>query len=140
MRMLFKNSSSNSIQSLKDDERVGDVLCCTDERSLSITHHFSTTPCASCDRSKHQANFGSERSLQKLAYSRPGGTGPGHAVTSDRSETFVGLLLSNQSQRLELLAYSHSIVPGGLLVISSTTRFTPFTSFTIRLEMVSIRS
>ena len=29
--------------------------------------------------------------------------------------------------------YSHSIVPGGLLVISKTTRFTPFTSFTIRV-------
>ena len=37
-------------------------------------------------------------------------------------------------------SYSHSIVPGGLLVMSSTTRFTPFTSLTILLEIVSIRS
>ena len=29
--------------------------------------------------------------------------------------------------------YSHSIVAGGLLEISYTTRFTPSTSFTIRL-------
>ena len=36
--------------------------------------------------------------------------------------------------------YSHSIVPGGLLVMSSTTRFTPFTSFTIRFEICSNRS
>ena len=47
--------------------------------------------------------------------------------------------LSNR-QGFLTLNYSHSIVPGGLLVISSTTRFTPFTSFTMRLEMVSIRS
>ena len=32
--------------------------------------------------------------------------------------------------------YSHSIVPGGLLVTSYTTRLMPLTSFTIRLEMV----
>src|SRR5271165_1280925 len=32
--------------------------------------------------------------------------------------------------------YSHSIVPGGLDVTSYTTRFTPFTSFTMRVEMV----
>src|SRR5204863_7838566 len=33
-------------------------------------------------------------------------------------------------------AYSHSMVPGGFEVTSYTTRFTPFTSFTIRLEIV----
>src|SRR5437667_9194614 len=31
--------------------------------------------------------------------------------------------------------YSHSIVPGGFEVTSYTTRFTPFTSFTILLEI-----
>src|ERR1700693_3905082 len=31
--------------------------------------------------------------------------------------------------------YSHSMVPGGLLVMSKTTRLTPLTSFTIRLLM-----
>ncbi len=36
--------------------------------------------------------------------------------------------------------HSHSIVPGGLLVMSYTTRFTPFTSLTMRLEIVSSRS
>src|SRR5580704_7916502 len=34
------------------------------------------------------------------------------------------------------LNHSHSIVPGGLEVTSYTTRFTPFTSFTIREEIV----
>src|SRR5262252_4711768 len=37
----------------------------------------------------------------------------------------------------ELLDYSHSIVPGGLLVISKQTRLTPFTSLIIRLESFS---
>jgi hypothetical protein len=36
--------------------------------------------------------------------------------------------------------YSHSIVAGGFDVTSSTTRFTPGISLTIRLEMISIRS
>src|SRR5215472_7284849 len=32
--------------------------------------------------------------------------------------------------------YSHSMVPGGFEVTSYTTRFTPFTSFTMRVEMI----
>src|SRR2546430_14274240 len=36
--------------------------------------------------------------------------------------------------------HSHSIVPGGLLVTSNTTRLTPFTSLTIRLEIFSSSS
>ena len=39
------------------------------------------------------------------------------------------------ANRLRTRDYSHSMVPGGLLVMSKTTRFTPFTSFTIRLLM-----
>ena len=38
--------------------------------------------------------------------------------------------------RLYRKIYSHSIVPGGFEVMSYTTRFTPRTSFTIRLEIV----
>src|SRR3954447_26698803 len=38
------------------------------------------------------------------------------------------------------LRYSHSMVAGGFDVTSSTTRFTPGISFTILLEIVSIRS
>ena len=34
--------------------------------------------------------------------------------------------------RLSFADHSHSIVPGGLLVMSNTTRFTPFTSLVIR--------
>ena len=36
--------------------------------------------------------------------------------------------------------YSHSIVPGGLLVMSKQTRLTPFTSLMMRLESRSISS
>ena len=36
--------------------------------------------------------------------------------------------------------YSHSMVPGGLLVTSSTTRLTPSTSLVIRLEILASRS
>ncbi len=35
----------------------------------------------------------------------------------------------------ESLPYSHSIVPGGLLVMSYTTRLTPSTSLTIRFDI-----
>ena len=38
------------------------------------------------------------------------------------------------------LAYSHSMVPGGLLVMSYTTRFTEGTSLMMRLEMRSSTS
>src|SRR3954454_22647576 len=34
------------------------------------------------------------------------------------------------------LTYSHSMVPGGFEVMSYTTRFTPFTSFTMRVEII----
>jgi hypothetical protein len=37
-------------------------------------------------------------------------------------------------------AYSHSIVAGGLLLMSYTTRFTPGTSFTMRLEILASTS
>ncbi len=36
--------------------------------------------------------------------------------------------------------YSHSIVPGGLDVMSYTTRFTPGTSFTMRLAILASTS
>src|SRR5882672_4408569 len=36
-------------------------------------------------------------------------------------------------RRWRLEPYSHSMVPGGLLVMSKTTRLTPLTSLTIRL-------
>ncbi len=39
-----------------------------------------------------------------------------------------------------LCAYSHSILAGGLVVTSSTTRFTCGTSLTIRLEMTRTTS
>jgi hypothetical protein len=38
------------------------------------------------------------------------------------------------------VAHSHSIVPGGLLVMSSTTRFTSLTSLVIRVEIFSSTS
>jgi hypothetical protein len=38
------------------------------------------------------------------------------------------------------LVYSHSMVPGGLLVISKTQRLTPFTSLMMRLDSFSSSS
>ena len=43
--------------------------------------------------------------------------------------------LSRQPARPE--HHSHSIVPGGLLVMSNTTRLIPFTSLVIRVEIRS---
>jgi hypothetical protein len=42
---------------------------------------------------------------------------------------------SAPTRRSEPVSYSHSIVPGGLLVMSSTTRFTSRTSFVMRVEI-----
>ena len=42
-----------------------------------------------------------------------------------------------QNRRSGLVAYSHSIVPGGLLVTSSTTRLTSGTSLVIRVEILA---
>jgi hypothetical protein len=46
---------------------------------------------------------------------------------------------STQAAR-EPAGYSHSMVPGGLLVMSSTTRLTSATSLVIRVEMRSSTS
>jgi len=48
--------------------------------------------------------------------------------------------LASVGQDLAALTYSHSIVPGGLLVMSYTTRFTPLTSLTMRVDICSKRS
>ncbi len=56
------------------------------------------------------------------------------ALNGDRLFAFVG-------RGVDLLSlYSHSMVPGGLLVMSSATRFTPGTSLMMRLLMRSSRS
>src|SRR5262249_18405367 len=46
----------------------------------------------------------------------------------------------SRRQTTKLGGYSHSIVAGGFDVTSRTTRFTPAISFTIRPEIVSIKS
>ncbi len=49
--------------------------------------------------------------------------------------------LADEPQKgLKLIPYSHSIVPGGLEVMSYTTRLTPLTSLTMRLEIASSSS
>ena len=47
---------------------------------------------------------------------------------------------SRHARRPPLHRYSHSIVAGGLLLTSYTTRLTPFTSFAIRFEMCASTS
>jgi hypothetical protein len=43
------------------------------------------------------------------------------------------------TQAYEPRPYSHSIVPGGLLVTSYTTRLTPFTSLMIRVATLPMK-
>ena len=51
------------------------------------------------------------------------------------------LIATTLAQRAPRRApYSHSMVPGGLLVMSKQTRFTPFTSLMIRFDRVSMTS
>lgn len=58
-----------------------------------------------------------------------------NAQPSDTSRLIASLTFTQYS--LEALNYSHSIVAGGLLVMSRTTRLMPGTSLTMRLEMRS---
>ena len=44
--------------------------------------------------------------------------------------------LGRRGRRSELVAHSHSMVPGGLLVTSSTTRLTSVTSLVMRVEIL----
>ncbi len=55
-------------------------------------------------------------------------------------ETYAAGTKDEETQQTGIFqkpAYSHSIVLGGLVLISYTTRFTPLTSLTIRLEIRS---
>jgi len=52
----------------------------------------------------------------------------------------LGIMEREHRSLLRRLLYSHSMVPGGLLVTSSTTRFTSRTSFVMRVEMRAITS
>ena len=48
----------------------------------------------------------------------------------------IGVMGANRCMRPPPRLYSHSIVPGGLLVMSYTTRLIPRTSLTIRDEIL----
>jgi len=48
----------------------------------------------------------------------------------------VPMISSNAANYLVVIIYSHSMVPGGLEVISYTTRLIPRTSFIIRLAVL----
>lgn len=48
--------------------------------------------------------------------------------------------IPSAGQQDSTAGYSHSMVPGGLLVISNTQRFTPLTSLMMRLANFSSRS
>jgi hypothetical protein len=61
----------------------------------------------------------------------------GSKVTQLQSTTVDG---GPHNRRSGLVAYSHSMVPGGLLVTSSTTRFTSGTSLVIRVEILASTS
>ena len=71
----------------------------------------------------------------------PGSIRPAQARRNRASDCSLVSRLSNSTRgRLQegkeiVHPYSHSIVPGGLLVTSYTTRFTPFTSLMIRVAV-----
>jgi len=56
------------------------------------------------------------------------------------ASTRAATLVVETNLLLRLTFYSHSIVPGGLLVMSSVTLFTSRTSFVIRVEIFSSTS
>lgn len=70
------------------------------------------------------------------------GAGPAHEPVRPRNGASrpqgFGLYQSRRMARCRTQKlHSHSMVPGGLLVISNTTRFTPRTSLVMRVEMRS---
>ena len=84
-----------------------------------------------------------------MSAAHPGGrTGRGDCPMLRRHRSddmaMLGLLqrcrIKSGSGTVDSIAYSHSIVPGGLLVISNTTRLTPLTSLTMRFEICSSTS
>ncbi|MCP2272449.1 hypothetical protein LV75_004975 [Actinokineospora diospyrosa] len=64
------------------------------------------------------------------------GMGRSGPVGAEGGVAAVAVALGQQPSQ----GYSHSMVPGGLLVTSSTTRFTSATSFVIRVEIRSSTS
>ncbi len=80
---------------------------------------------------------------------RPGATGAGGGsqsttdrVTSpqDTGAEVVRVQSPLARRSSELVAHSHSMVPGGLLVTSSTTRLTSVTSLVMRVEILASTS
>ena len=51
----------------------------------------------------------------------------------DEISEWMKWVLGRRVRRKDPFPHSHSIVPGGLLVTSYTTRFTPFTSLMMRV-------
>jgi predicted transcriptional regulator len=79
---------------------------------------------------------------------RPWARGVPFSILDAGPETHIVVARAARSRRGRLVrrhatvrtAYSHSIVPGGLLVTSSTTRLTSRTSFVMRVEIRSSTS
>jgi hypothetical protein len=63
---------------------------------------------------------------------------PGSAIR-ERADWLTSLR-SRRAELLKSLLHSHSMVPGGLLVMSNATRLTPATSLMMRLLVRSSRS
>jgi hypothetical protein len=74
------------------------------------------------------------------------GDGQGRKPTRERPLSFLPLLIpltlfhACGNPALSFSLYSHSIVLGGLLLMSYTTRVTPGTSFTILVDILSSTS
>ena len=128
----------------------------TTSRTISRTPaRFSRNQAYTCYRARfrlsHSHQWVSEtvlcyrrnwRSLPKSCHkpSREIQSRPAHPENSGHAGRLIYSKLGWIVGATPLVRYSHSMVPGGLEVTSSTTRFTSLTSFVIRFEIFASRS
>src|SRR5215217_2368768 len=91
-------------------------------RALSgARQHFGVGHCPCSTANPFMSRLSREHSLRELA-------------------DWLTSLRSRRADLLKCLLHSHSMVPGGLLVMSNATRLTPGTSLMMRLLTFSSRS
>ena len=136
------SSNKNTSRTIsRTPARFSENQACTFYRvrsRLSHSHHGRPKPYSATEGLDEMFRF--ERTMAQLLY------------LYDHSKAARRVLISGHPGRLTypklgwilgatpLVRYSHSMVPGGLEVTSSTTRFTSLTSFVIRFEIFASRS
>ena len=106
---------------------------------LSHSHHRYPKLCSVAERFEEMFRF--ERNYGAASISLwPQQSRPVHPESSEHTGRLTYSKLGWILGATPLPDYSHSMVPGGLEVTSSTTRFTSLTSFVIRFEIFASRS